>query len=74
VYLALQMIVDHDLHAPHLQDQLCVLIHSRKPQIKTVQDSNRKENCPGKQEPPHGMRKTSEYVREPCNQAGNTKK
>jgi hypothetical protein len=44
-----------------------------KPQIKTVQDSNRKENCPGDQEPPHGMRKTGEYVREPCNKAGNTK-
>lgn len=66
--------VDHHLHAPHLQDQLCVLIHLRDPQIETVQDSNRKENCPGDQEPPHGIRKAGEYVREPCNQAGNTKK
>jgi hypothetical protein len=59
-------------HAPRIKDQFRILVHSRNPKIKTVQDPNRKENCPGNQEPPHCLSKTSEDVCEPRNKAGRS--
>jgi hypothetical protein len=74
IYLTLQMIVDHYLHAPHLQHQFRVHVHgcSRKPQIKAVQDSYWKENRASNQEAPHCICKARKDVREPCNEARNT--
>jgi len=62
-----QRLVFYQQPAPRIKDQSCILVHngSVKPKIKTVQDSNWKENCPGDQEPPHRLRKASKDVREP---------
>jgi len=45
---------------------------SSKPKIKAVQDSYGKEQCASNEKPPHSLRKASEDMGEPCNEASKT--
>jgi len=45
-----------------------------EPKIKAVQYSNWEEDCTSQQEAPHCLRKASEDVCEPCNEAGQSNK
>jgi hypothetical protein len=62
---ALQLVYFNKLPAPRIKEHFHVRIHSSKPKVEPMQDTDGKENRTGHQEPPHGMTETRKDVREP---------